>query len=113
MPEQAALSELLLSPAYRRCQRALALWLDQQGDVRFSLAAVRKAFRTLSEQEMSRLAAWLDHHLYAARHNHNSDLAARVERLASHLHRMASESIAATPSQTAKTVLVPHMRRSA
>lgn len=95
MPEQAALSELVLSPAFKRCQRALSHWLEQQSDAHLSIVGIRKTLYELSQGEWNRLMNWLDCLLYAAQHNHDMMMAARIERLTTSLGR-------ATPSARAE-----------
>ena len=87
MPEQAALSELVLSSRFKRCQRALAQWLEQAPTAHVSVIAARRALPSLSGSEWTRLMSWLDALLYAARENHNMAMIARIERLAASLGR--------------------------
>lgn len=96
MPEQAALSELVLSSSFKRCQRALAQWLEQQSDAHLSVMAARQSLQTLQYGEWMRLMNWLDCLLYAARHNSDLPMAARIERLTASLGR-------ATPGATVET----------
>lgn len=87
MPEQAALSELVLSPSFKRCQRALAQWLEQQADAHLSVTAARQSLQLLQRGEWLRLMHWLDCLHYAARHNQDLPMTARIERLTASLGR--------------------------
>lgn len=89
MPEQFAMSELVLSSAFKRCQRALSHWLEQQSDAHVSVIGARETLHKLSQGEWIRLLSWLDCLLYAARHNHDMMMAARIERLTASLGRAA------------------------
>ena len=87
MPEQAALSELSLSSRFKGCQRALAQWLEQAPAAHVSVMAARRSLPSLSGSEWTRLMAWLDALLYAARENRNLAMIARIERLTASLGR--------------------------
>ncbi|MGB8634597.1 MAG: hypothetical protein WCD66_14620 [Rhodanobacteraceae bacterium] len=89
MPEQAALSELVLSWPFKRCQRALAQWLEQHPDAHLSVMATRKTLQTLPRSEWLRLMKWLDCLLYAARQNGEMMMSARIERLTTSLGHAA------------------------
>ncbi len=89
MPEQAALSELVLSSPFKLCQRALAQWLEQHPDAHLSVMATRRTLQTLPRSEWLRLMRWLDCLLYAARHNGEMMMSARIERLTASLGRTA------------------------
>lgn len=87
MPEQAALSELVLSWTYKRCQRVLSEWLEHQPGAHMSVMGARKSLQSLTRTEWVRLMAWLENLLYAAHSNHDMVMAARIERLATSLGR--------------------------
>lgn len=80
MADSITLFNLNLSPAFKRCQRTLAQWLEQRLDAG-GAATVRGAVRELSATERANIKAWLAWLLYAARSNADAVLAARIERL--------------------------------
>ena len=89
MPEQAALSELKLSPTFKCCQRALAQWLEQRPGGSISVMVARHTLTALSGGEWSRLVAWLELLQSAAQENGDMALSARIERLVASLgHRI-------------------------
>lgn len=105
MPEQPAMSELVLSSPFRRTQRALAHWLEQGAEAQMGIFGARRAMQSLSGSEWTQLMTWLQWLSYAARANGNPQMVSRVERLAASLGRSAASHRGAVARPHAAIVL--------
>lgn len=97
-------AELALSPGYRRAQRILAPWLEQNNRAaRRSAFEARAALAGLSLVERGELARWLAWLCTVAGRRGETGLASRIRRLDGQLHRAVALAMLRLPGWGAET----------
>lgn len=89
--------ELSLSKAFKRSQRALARWLEQNQGAHQNVFRARASLQALNSSEWTQLVRWLAWLSYAADANGNPALVSRIERL----QRSLGRTMHADPAQLA------------
>ncbi|HET7359769.1 MAG TPA: hypothetical protein VFJ04_06445 [Rhodanobacteraceae bacterium] len=108
------LTEITLSPAYRRAQRALAAWLDSNApDARRSGFRTRAALAALNRIDHARMVRWLGWLCLAAASQGNPALGLRIQRLDAALGSAVDAALARLPTLALPAVADDTLRRTA
>jgi len=94
--------ELILSPGYRQAQRAIALWIEQNGaSARRQAFAARATLSALETVELGRLARWLAWLCVAGVSCGDESLLDRIRRLDGSLYANVDAALDLLPATAA------------